>query len=511
MTTGARRRVRCWRSYGFEHPDCGMPPPAALQAAAPAAAGSGGGSADLTFDLSLVAWLPAARLSRFSGVDDGDCFKLPLAEGDGAWEQPAPMCEVALEASARRLAPDGAPLAGDRWWHAPASAPLTATMGAGALPPGLEACVARLTPGERAAFILPSPSLAPAAGGAAGALPAPPAGDGQTELELRLLRLTAVRDVAGDGGVVKRRLGAGAGAFPMDCPLQDTRVTVHYRLLVAPPGASAAEAAAAAAAASTSGGSGNGAPWAYDSRVEHPDGVSFETGCEQLPAGLELAVKLMLPGELSAVGCAPRYGYAGRDDAPPGAAAAAGDAAVAFELLLVDFERQGHWSAMGLDERLAAGERRKAAANALVAARRFGPARARYAALLQALEGTRDVETEEQGAALRALVVATALNAALCAHELGEHAEAVRFCDTALQYEPASAKALFRRGKAQSARGEHAEARADFAAAAAADPSTAGAVAAALAADRRLAAAAEAKQRREFGNLFQRKARPEFL
>lgn len=40
---------------------------------------------------------------------------------------------------------------------------------------------------------------------------------------------TQVRDMTGDGSVVKRIVRKGAGEFPMDCPLEDSRVRVHYR------------------------------------------------------------------------------------------------------------------------------------------------------------------------------------------------------------------------------------------------------------------------------------------
>lgn len=38
-----------------------------------------------------------------------------------------------------------------------------------------------------------------------------------------------VRDVTADGGVLKRRLQEGQGEFPVDCPLHDTSVRLHYR------------------------------------------------------------------------------------------------------------------------------------------------------------------------------------------------------------------------------------------------------------------------------------------
>jgi hypothetical protein len=41
-------------------------------------------------------------------------------------------------------------------------------------------------------------------------------------------------------------------------------------------------------------------------------------GCGELPEGVEMAAKLMLPGERALVVCAPQYAFRGRDDAPVG-------------------------------------------------------------------------------------------------------------------------------------------------------------------------------------------------
>ena len=35
--------------------------------------------------------------------------------------------------------------------------------------------------------------------------------------------------MTGDGGVVKRTARKGRGEFPMDCPLEDSAVSLHYR------------------------------------------------------------------------------------------------------------------------------------------------------------------------------------------------------------------------------------------------------------------------------------------
>lgn len=118
--------------------------------------------------------------------------------------------------------------------------------------------------------------------------------------------------MTGDGGVLKRRLQEGEGEFPVDCPLHDTTVRLHYRVR--------------SLAGDTPG------PWLYDSRTHRTDtsstssgnsanstsaaagGVSappleVDTGCGELPEGLELVVKLMVPGELASATCTPHYAY----------------------------------------------------------------------------------------------------------------------------------------------------------------------------------------------------------
>lgn len=36
--------------------------------------------------------------------------------------------------------------------------------------------------------------------------------------------------MVGDGSVVKRRMRQGNGEFPIDCPIEDTTVWLHYRV-----------------------------------------------------------------------------------------------------------------------------------------------------------------------------------------------------------------------------------------------------------------------------------------
>lgn len=139
--------------------------------------------------------------------------------------------------------------------------------------------------------------------------------------------------MTGDGSVTKKRLREGHGEFPVDCPLHDTTVRLHYRVRSlaggrpgpwlfdslqsssGPPadsewGAAASAACAAVAAAAA----GEGGDVATAGAAAAGDGVlsgviEADTGCGELPEGLEMCVKLMVPGEVASATCQPKYAY----------------------------------------------------------------------------------------------------------------------------------------------------------------------------------------------------------
>ncbi|KAM3201341.1 hypothetical protein P3L10_033704 [Capsicum annuum] len=51
----------------------------------------------------------------------------------------------------------------------------------------------------------------------------------EVHFEVELVHFIQVRDVLGDGRLIKRRIHDGRGEFPMDCPLQDSLLSVHYQ------------------------------------------------------------------------------------------------------------------------------------------------------------------------------------------------------------------------------------------------------------------------------------------
>lgn len=476
MTAGERRKLKVKPEYGYMHPDCQMqPPPGVSKRQA------------TEFDIELLSFKLAGKVRGFG--PDGDYFKVTVVEGQG-WETARPPFEVTVHLCARLLAYDGLPCSGFQYFSTHSGAPLSAVLGQGLLPEGVEVALSSMSREEEAAFVVPASAMT---GGPASLVPAPPAGrrPTQVELEIKMLSMVQVRDVYGDASVLKRRLRAGQGEFPVDCPLNDTAVKVQYRVRRARPAVGAA--------------SGPAEEWVYDTRTrggkEGQPPLELDTGCGELPEGLEATVKLMVTGEVASVACASRHAYATRADCPPGLRA---EDDVEFEVELVSFEREGYWQSMEMDERLQLAGKMKDKGNELYKQGKYQYARARYERLSRLLDSTRDFESQEEVDAVDALKVAAANNLALCCTQLNDYAAAVEWCSRVLEHDPDNGKALLRRGRAHSLRGAYADADADLATAAEADPTLAAEVEAARSANAKRQRTAEQKQRREMKNFFDR-------
>jgi len=459
------------------------------------------------------------------GGAGGDVIRVTLTEGD-TWETPRPPFEVRAAVTARVPSSSGVPGKGAPYWSTPPGAPLTATMGTGALPPGLEDALACVTRGETAVVSVPA---ARCGGGGLG-LPPPPPGSQRVEWEVRLEGMVQVRDLVGDGSVTKRRVVDGSGEFPADCPLDDNAVRVHVRAVALGEGEEAG-APGAPACWDTRGG-GDAAPASASSSSSSPRPLEFVIGTGAVPDAVDLAVRLMTPGETAVVVSDPGHAWGGgRTDRPEGCPPAA---RVEFTIDLVDFDRAPAGGGPESDPvaLLARAGELRAQGNALFAAATAagggeGGAAAAAAApstsaapadvsLRRAVEKWRrsahilgnaldfveaDAATAAAAAAGRAAAHA---NLALAALRGGRAGEAISWADKALADEPAHAKALLRKGTALASLGRWAEADACFEAAGDADP------AAAAEARREKARAAarraeeQARQQREMRNFFGR-------
>jgi tetratricopeptide (TPR) repeat protein len=220
-----------------------------------------------------------------------------------------------------------------------------------------------------------------------------------------------------------------------------------------------------------------------------------------MPEGLEMTAKLMVPNELSAATCTARYAYAERTDCPAGIEPSD---TVEFEIELVSFDREGHWQAMEIDEKIALANKMKAKGNQLYKDGKVGFAKQRYDRLIRLLDNTRDIDTEQQLQEVEGLRLATVGNLALCCTQLRQHAEAVSWCTKGLELDENSAKLLFRRGKAKTLKGDYEEAEQDLARAKEMDASIAADVDSALALNAQRRKQAAQKQKSQFKNFFAR-------
>jgi len=470
--------------YAWDHPDCKMP----------VLPGVPRGEL-LHFELQLVAWHPSARPLPMAESS----YKRTVEDGSG-WETPRPPMEVTLCVMACCPSHDGVQMSGQEYF-ATGAEPLVTQLGAGLLPQGVEEALACMSVGERCVVVVPAAKMAPPRPGAL--MPGPPPGAAQVEVSLRLVSLVQLRDLAGDGTAFKKRVADGDGEFPVDCPVQDTTVRIHYRVAQL---ALADDASLASALSSniSGGGSGGVTTWAYDTRgTGDGEPMEFDTGVGEVPWGLEMAIKLMVPGETSLVACAPERAYVGRSDAPDGIDPSV---AVLFEVTLVSFDRHAHWQNMSFEERWELADKLKAKANELYRARRHEHARAAYERLLRMLDSTRDYETEVHVERTDALKLNMLSNLTLACFQQEDYIQAVTYATRALDFDPDSAKLLLRRARALSMKGDFEAADTDLDTAANTLPAEelAKEIDAERAANKRREKAAGAKQRQAFRNFFDR-------
>ena len=125
--------------------------------------------------------------------------------------------------------------------------------------------------------------------------------------------------------VLKRKLEEGTGMFPVDAPIRDAAVTIRYSLHHASP-------------------DGRPAACVQNGATEPPKqhDATFTTGEGAMPAGMEMALKLMLPGERAEVLMHPDFGLSTCDEVPQDLADVPVDQQMVAVVELVSFEREGH-------------------------------------------------------------------------------------------------------------------------------------------------------------------------
>ena len=239
--------------------------------------------------------------------------------------------------------------------------------------------------------------------------------------------------------------------------------------------------------------------------------MQFKLGEGGVIEAWEKAVATMQRGEKAIITAKPEYAYGSTgagDKIPP-------NATLQFEVELLDFADPPKelWQ-LSESEKLAFAESHKSAGNEHVKASEWSIAEREYKEAMRALEDlsqpyAAEALSEEQRAQLNQLSVSTYNNAALVALKQSKWGAAVRHATKALEahhsMEPGhpNVKALFRRAQALRHEGDLVSAQADVREALEAAPRDV-ALRREAAAIRDALKAQKAKERRMFGNLFQR-------
>nr|XP_043620404.1 peptidyl-prolyl cis-trans isomerase PASTICCINO1 [Erigeron canadensis] len=416
--------------------------------------------AELNFEIELIEFSKVKVITEDLGI-----LKKVIVEAQ-SWENPRDLYEVKARISAK--SGDGHSLQ----LHTTAE-PILFTFGQSEVPKGLEMGIGTMSRGEKATIYVTSQYLSQS--------PLIPSIDSIEEVhfEVELIHFIQVRDVLGDGRLIKRRIKDGKGEFPMDCPLQDSRLRVHYKGMLV----------------------NEEKTVFYDTRTDnHGQPLEFSSGEGLVPEGFEMCVRLMLPEEISLVTCPPDYAY----DKFTRPANVPEGAHVQWEIELLGFEMLKDWTGMDFRAIMDDVEKTKGTGNRLFKEGKFALAKAKYDKVLREFNHVNPQDDEEgkEFANTRNLLN---LNVAACYLKMGNFRKSIETCNKVLDANPVHVKALYRRGMAYMEAGDYEEARNDFNKMMTIDKSSEANAKAALLKLKQTEQEVEKKARKQFKGLFDKK------
>ncbi|KAJ4704555.1 Peptidylprolyl isomerase [Melia azedarach] len=414
---------------------------------------------ELHFEIEMMGFSKAKVIA-----DDFGVVKEVINEGQG-WETPRTPYEVKARISAK--AGDGKLILSH------IEEPYFFTFGKSEVPKGLEMGIGTMTREEKAVIYVTSQYLSPS--------PLMPVVEGYEEVqfEVELVHLIQVRDMLGDGRLIKRRLQDGKGEFPMDCPLQDSLLRVHYKGMLL----------------------NQEKKVFYDTRVDN-DGqpLEFSSGEGLVPEGFEMCVRLMLPEEIALVTCPPDYAY----DKFPRPANVPEGAHIQWEIELLGFEIPKDWTGLNFQSIMDEAEKIRVTGNRLFKEGKFELAKAKYEKVLREFNHV-NPQDDEEGKVFVDKRNLLHLNVAACFLKMGECRKSIEACNKVLDAKPGHAKALYRRGMAYMAAGDFEEAKSDFEMMIKVDKSSEPDATAALSKLNKTKQEVERKARKQFKGLFDKK------
>ena len=199
--------------------------------------------------------------------------------------------------------------------------------------------------------------------------------------------------------------------------------------------------------------------------------VDFVLGHGEVLRGVEEGILAMNKGETSVLRLEPKYAYGATGSPELGVPPAA---VVNATVSLVDFENEKAPHELDSDtEKVGAINLRREAGNDFFRSKDYDRAVKRYKTALGVVP---DYELKDASAEVRAALRPCHLNQAACFLKLGRASAANEACDKVLAEEPASVKALYRKGCALLDMGEYQDAKKTLKKCLATDPGNKGAI-----------------------------------
>ncbi|WOL16555.1 peptidyl-prolyl cis-trans isomerase PASTICCINO1 [Canna indica] len=237
--------------------------------------------------------------------------------------------------------------------------------------------------------------------------------------------------------------------------------------------------------------------------VEDHEEVQFEVELVhfiQVPEGLEMCVRLMLPGEVALVTCPPDYAY-DKFTRPPNVPEGAH---VQWEIELLGFEMPKDWTGLTFQEIMEDAEDIKSTGNRLFKEGKYELAKAKYEKVLREYNHV-NPQDDEEGKIFLNSRNSLHLNVAACYQKMGEYRKSIETCNKVLDASPMHVKALYRRGMAYMLVGDYDEAKKDFEMMISADKTSEPDATAALLKLKQVQQEAYKKVKRQFKGLFDKK------
>lgn len=357
---------------------------------------------ELKIDLELLGW--SADVTSHSCNGKEEAIKTILKSGNG-WENPRVPFDVRLKLEVRQLDSDGGAMKGDLVFPQQGDdISVSCSLGEGVLPTLLESAVSSMRKEEECLIICPTSCCQCSL--LSDQLLATSADSEYLEFFVKLEDFFQVRDLMGDGKTFKRIVRKGRGEFPIDCPLEDTVVSIRTKICTAAQKV--------------------WLPILVGSDPEKPP--KFDLGMAELPERVEAAVHVMLPGEISIlkttfegdlVECLSKdVHFECKEE-------------IEIELELVEFAPVKHLDSLQPDEKLSRATLNKEQGNKLFKMNKIRHARAKYQKALKCVGKSYEFEGSEQES--RDIKIACMLNLAACAQKETMFGEAIDWCNKILE------------------------------------------------------------------------------